>query len=76
MLGPSVDAPVVARLSALLGNDGTPRELVTELAAGIRDGSLDDGDDEVVAAVLAVVQAKLVIANPRYTEAGTATKGQ
>ncbi len=68
VLGPSVDAPVVARLTKLLGRDGSPRELVTALAAGIRDGSLDDGDDDVVAAVLDVVRAKLVIANPHYSE--------
>jgi aminoglycoside phosphotransferase (APT) family kinase protein len=68
VLGPSVDAPVVARLTKLLGRGGSPRELVTALAAGIRDGSLDAGGDDVLAAVLDVVRAKLVIANPRYTE--------
>ncbi len=68
VLGPSVDAPVVAGLSALLGKDGTARELVGELASAIRDGSLDDHDDAVVAAVLDVVRAKLAVANPRYAE--------
>jgi aminoglycoside phosphotransferase (APT) family kinase protein len=68
VLGPSVDAPVVERLTTLLGRDGSPRELVTALASGIRDGSLEDDDDDVVAAVLDVVRAKLVIANPHYAE--------
>jgi aminoglycoside phosphotransferase (APT) family kinase protein len=66
VLGPSVDAPVVARLSALLARDGTARELIAALATGIRDGSLDDHDDEVVGTVLDVVRAKLAVANPRY----------
>ncbi len=70
VLGPSVDAPVVARLAALLGHEGSGRELVGGLAAGIRDGSLltTEGDDAVVAAVVDVVRAKLAVANPRYTE--------
>jgi aminoglycoside phosphotransferase (APT) family kinase protein len=68
VLGPSVDAPVVARLAALLGHDASAPELVAELATAIRDGALDEGDDEVVATVIDVVRAKLVVANPRYAE--------
>jgi aminoglycoside phosphotransferase (APT) family kinase protein len=74
VLGPSVDAPVLERLSRLLGRSGTPDELVADLAARIRDGSLDDrrvgkGDpaaDEVVEVVRDLVRAKLAVANPRY----------
>jgi hypothetical protein len=66
VLGPATDGPVVARLAALLGREGTPRELAVALADGIRDGTLDDSRDEVVDAVVAVVAAKLAIANPRY----------
>jgi aminoglycoside phosphotransferase (APT) family kinase protein len=69
VVGPSIDAPVVARLSALLRRDGTGRALVAALAAGIRDASLDDADPEVVATVLDLVRAKLAVANPRYAEA-------
>ena len=38
------------------------------LAHAIRDGSLDDRRDEVVAAVRDAVRAKLEVANPRYLE--------
>jgi aminoglycoside phosphotransferase (APT) family kinase protein len=68
VLGPETDAPVAARLAALLGREGSPPELAAALAAGIRDGSLDDGRDEVVEAIVALVAAKLAIANPRYAE--------
>lgn len=74
LLGPSVDAPVLERLTRLLDRSGTPDELVADLAARIRDGSLDDHRDhaagqvadEVVDVVRDLVRAKLVIANPRY----------
>ena len=68
VLGPSVEAPVVARLAALLGHAGSVRDLVAELATAIREGTVDDNDDEVVGTVLDVVRAKLAIANPRYAE--------
>jgi hypothetical protein len=48
------------RLSALGVHDDR------ELAAAIRDGSLDDRLDEVRASVRAGVIAKLEVANPRY----------
>ena len=67
LLGPAVDAPVHERLTRLLGDDGAPpRALVAELAARIRDGSLDEQHDEVVAVVVDLVRAKLTVANPRY----------
>jgi aminoglycoside phosphotransferase (APT) family kinase protein len=66
VLGPVVEAPVTELLRSLLGRSGSPRELAEALAAGIRDGTLDDRDDAVVDAVVAVVAAKLAIANPRY----------
>jgi hypothetical protein len=67
VLGPGAEAPVAARLASLLGRSGSPRELAEALAAGIRDGSFDDQDESVVDAVVALVVAKLAIANPRYT---------
>jgi aminoglycoside phosphotransferase (APT) family kinase protein len=66
VLGPSVEAPVIERLTRLLDRSGTPAELVADLAARIRDGSLDDRRDEVVDTVRDLVRAKLAIANPRY----------
>jgi hypothetical protein len=78
VLGPSVDAPVLERLTHLLDRSGTPDELVADLAARIRDGSLDQRpdqgadhaaghvSDEVVDVVRDLVRAKLAVANPRY----------
>ena len=67
LLGPAVDAPVHERLARLLGDDDAPpRALIAELAARIRDRSLDEQHDEVVAAVVDLVRAKLTVANPRY----------
>lgn len=43
----------------------------TELAARIRDGSIDDRLDEVRAAVAAAVRDKLAVANPGYMDAGS-----
>lgn len=68
LLGPAIDAPVLARTAALLGQDGASRALVADLATRIRDGSLDDRHDEVVAVVVDLVRAKLTVANPRYLD--------
>jgi hypothetical protein len=65
-LGPELDAAERARLAALLGHDADLLTLTAELARRIRDGSLDDRRDEVVAAVRESVRAKLQIANPDY----------
>ena len=66
VLGPVVEAPALERISAVLGRTGTPRELVTAFATAIREGSVDDRADDVVDAVVALVAAKLTIANPKY----------
>jgi aminoglycoside phosphotransferase (APT) family kinase protein len=66
VLGPSAEAAVTARLTSLLGRSGAPRELAEALATGIRDGSLDDREEAVVDAVVALAAAKLAVANPRY----------
>lgn len=65
-LGPELDAAERERLAALLGHDADLRTLTIELVTRIRDGSLDDRRDEVVAAVRASVHAKLLVANPDY----------
>jgi hypothetical protein len=67
-IGPGLDAAERARLAALLGHDGDLHDLLAELAARIRDGSLDDRRDEVLGCVRAAVRAKLEVANPRYLE--------
>jgi len=68
VLGPATDAPVAERLRELLGREGSPHELAAALATGLHDETLDDRRDDVVDAVVAVVGAKLAIANPRYAE--------
>ena len=65
-LGPALAAAERARAEALLGHGGEPVALERELAARIRDGSLDDRGDEVAAHVRATVREKLLVANPGY----------
>jgi hypothetical protein len=65
-LGPDLDAAERARLGALLGHDADLAALTTELAARIRDGSVDDRRDDVVAAVRESVRGKLLVSNPNY----------
>jgi Domain of unknown function (DUF6285) len=65
-LGPDLDAAERARLAGLLDHDADLAALTTELAGRIRDGSLDDRRDDVVAAVRESVRAKLLVSNPRY----------
>ena len=65
-LGPELAAAERARLAALLGHDADLAALTAELAGGIRDGSLDDRRDDVVAAVRDSVRAKLLVSNPDY----------
>jgi hypothetical protein len=64
--GPAFANAERARAAQLLGHDGDVRELERELAARIRDGSLDDRLDDVQAHVQATVREKLLIANPGY----------
>jgi len=67
-LGPGLDAAERERLAALLGHDGEVDDLLAELASRIRDGSLDDRHDEVIASVRDSVRAKLEVANPKHLE--------
>src|SRR5947209_12978259 len=50
-LGPELDAAERARLHPLRGHDADLGAITTELAGRIRDGSLDDRRDDVVAVV-------------------------
>jgi Domain of unknown function (DUF6285) len=66
-----VDGPALAeaereRAEALLGHSGDARTLERELAAAIRNGSLDERSDAVRAHVRATVREKLLLANPGY----------
>jgi hypothetical protein len=65
-LGPGLRKAERARASALVGHDGDPVELEREIAAGIRDGSLDGRLDAVRAHVRRTVREKLLVANPGY----------
>jgi hypothetical protein len=55
-----------ARLVALLGREGTVRELTEALAREIRAGTLDVPWSELVESVRGTVRAKLEVANPGY----------
>ncbi|HEY5170680.1 MAG TPA: DUF6285 domain-containing protein [Acidimicrobiia bacterium] len=57
------------RAAALLGHDDEVPRLERELAARIRDGSLDDRLGEVSDHVRATVREKLLVANPGYLPA-------
>jgi hypothetical protein len=65
-LGPELDAAERQRLAALLGHDAGLPALTAELARRIREGSLDDRRDDVMAAVRESVRAKLLVSNPSY----------
>ncbi len=67
--GPAFAAAERERAAALLGHDDDPRLLERELAARIRDGSLDDRLDAVREHVRATVREKLLVANPGYLPA-------
>ncbi len=64
--GPTFVEAERSRAAALLGHDADARTLERELAAGIRDGSLDDRLDAVREHVRATVREKLLVANPGY----------
>ena len=68
-LGGKLDAAEHARLVALLGHDGTTRELEWELARAIRAGTIDGGRADVLAHLHATVRDKLLVTNPKHLEA-------
>jgi hypothetical protein len=65
-LGPALQQAERARAAALLEHDGEAAALEREIAAGIRDGSLDSKLDAVRAHVRQTVREKLLVANPGY----------
>jgi|SRR3954468_17349994 hypothetical protein len=68
--GPAFEELERERAQALLGHAGEARELERELAAGIRDGSVDPEAAAVRAHVRATVREKLLLANPGYMGEG------
>jgi len=68
-LGPAFAEDERARATALLGHDGDAVDLEREIAARIRDGSLDPQLDAVRAHVRRTVREKLLVANPGYLPA-------
>jgi hypothetical protein len=66
LLGDEYTAAERARARELLGHDSDPRSLERELAARIREGSLDERLDSVRAHVRQTVREKLLVANPGY----------
>jgi Domain of unknown function (DUF6285) len=72
--GPAFASAERARAAALLGHaldeqDDGLEEIEREVAARIRDGSLDDRIDATRAHVRATVREKLLVANPGYLPA-------
>ena len=67
-LGDAQEAAEHERLVALLGRDGTVRELTEILAADIRRGAMDGRWAETVEHVRGTVRAKLEVANPGYLD--------
>ncbi|WP_395713961.1 DUF6285 domain-containing protein [Reyranella sp.] len=65
-LGAAADSGEHARLSALLGHDGTLEDLNRELARQLRTGERDERDAELMAHLDATIADKIAIANPRW----------
>ena len=65
-LGPAADARELARLTKLLGRDGTLDELNRELARQLRAGERDERDATLMTHLDATVADKIAIANPKW----------
>ena len=65
-LGAAADSGEQARLSALLGHDGTLEDLNRELARQLRTGERNERDAELMAHLDATIADKIAIANPRW----------
>jgi hypothetical protein len=64
-------------LAGVLGHDGDPAQLWSDLAGAIRAGDLDDRRAELVAILREITAHRLAVANPAYiagaVEGGSAT---
>jgi hypothetical protein len=65
-LGPGADAREHARLTKILGHDGTLDDLNRELARQLRAGERDERDAELMAHLEATIADKIAIANPKW----------
>ncbi|MBV8189858.1 MAG: hypothetical protein JO339_21630 [Alphaproteobacteria bacterium] len=65
-LGPDADRREHARLSALLGRDGTLGDLNRALAQELRTGQRDERDAALMAHLDATIADKIAIANPKW----------
>ncbi|MGH7018721.1 MAG: DUF6285 domain-containing protein [Brevundimonas sp.] len=63
---PAAEAAAVARMQAILGQDGDYATLNTALAAGLRDGSLSGDDPAVFDHLRRTALDTLAIDQPRY----------
>ena len=73
-LTPASDAAELARLKALLGEDGDLATLNARLAERIRDGSFDASNAELMAHLLATSIEKLAVDQPSYSAYKRATE--
>lgn len=65
-LGPSADTAERARLTKLLGHDGTLEELNRELARQLRTGERDERDIALMEHLDGTIADKIAIANPKW----------
>jgi len=65
-LGPAADAREHARLTKLLGRDGSLADLNRELAQQLREGRRDERDAALMDHLEATVADKIAIANPKW----------
>lgn len=71
-LGPALDEAEMQRLRGLFGDLHPDSDLDTlrhALAAGVRDGSLDDRRDAIVEHIRETLRGKLEISKPGYADA-------
>jgi len=64
--GGAMDAAELARLKALLNQDGGLADLNGELAQAIRAGEMDDQKDALLAHLRQTAEDKIALANPKY----------
>jgi hypothetical protein len=73
--GPAAQAAAVERLRALLGRDGDFATLNAVLCEGIKAGTIDPLDPEVLAHMKASIIDQVRIDQPRYSGLRTLTEG-
>ena len=64
--GPGLDSDERKRLVSLLGHEGDLKELNTELADAISQGTIDTASNELVDHLYQTVLGKMQVDNPRY----------